>query len=60
MRPALRWLLHEKAMASKEPFAEELKEIWIIARRLKWPLTKPVEAAIFDLAKVASKAKRKT
>jgi hypothetical protein len=53
---------YEKAMglwgAPKEPFAEELQEIWRTARRLKWRMTKPVEKLIFDLAKEASKEKR--
>jgi hypothetical protein len=57
---AMDWIEGVPNRAPPEPFAEDLKEIWSMSRRLKWTMTKPLEAAIFDLAKMASKTKRKT
>ena len=54
------WVAGLPNRAPKEPFAEDLTEIWRAVSRAKCPVTKPVEAAIFDLARVMAKAKRKT
>ena len=40
------------------PFAEELKEAWKLVARLKIPVTKPVEAGIWDFARLLAKEKQ--
>jgi hypothetical protein len=39
-------------------YAEELKEAWRLVARLKIPMTKPVEAATFDYARLLAKEKQ--